>query len=189
MKYFIVLMMLISFASCSKIPSGDIFKEPKPEVDKTIPKKEIWSNSGDLNGTYDEVWYATIESIKWMKWKTFLTDKKSGSIVLKEAYVYKKDGNLKRIYHWPPKDQILNSDMREYIKTISNIKDSAILDNTGFTHENMRITLKKSEDNKVRIALEYSVFPYLKSMILGDQIESNYYIESLILEKTKENLR
>lgn len=189
MKYFIALVFLISFASCSKIPTGDIFKKPKVKKTKSTPKKEVWTNSEILNANYDEAWNAAIESIKWIKWKTFLTDKKSGSIVLKEAYVYKKDGNLKRIYHWPPKDQILNSDMSEYIKTISNIKDPATLENTGFTHENMKITLKNSENNKVKIDLEYTVFPYLKSMILGNQIESNNYIESLIIEKTKENLR
>ena len=195
MKYFITAMLLFTLGSCSKIPTKDIFRKSKPKVEekKPIPEKEekeekVFTNKATLNADYNSVWNATIESIKWIKWKTFLTDKESGNIVLKEAYVLNKNDKLTRIYHWPPKDQLLNSDMKNYIETISNIENKELSEAAGFTHETMRINLKKSSHNLVDINFEYTIFPYLKTMELGEQINSNFYIETILIDKIKEEL-
>lgn len=194
MKYFITLMLLFTLGSCSKIPTKDIFRKPKPKVEekKPISEKEeegkVFTNKTTLNADYNSAWDATIESIKWIKWKTFLTDIKSGNIVLKEAYVLNKNDKLTRIYHWPPKDQLLNSNIKNYIETISTNENKELSKAAGFTHETMKINLKKSGNNLVDISLEYSIFPYLKTMELGEQIYSNYYIETILIDKIKEEL-
>lgn len=189
MKYFL-LTILIFFTSCSQFPTKDIFKRPKPtekQTEKVL--KTTKQNQVVLSTTPDKAWDATLKSINWIKWQPFLTDKESGTLVLKEAYVYKKKGSLTRIYYWPPKEHIMISDMSDYIKTISNTYNAELIWNIAFTQENMKISLSQLKGNKVKISIDYKVFPYYRTLKLGNQLKSNNYIEGLLIDNIKKNLQ
>ena len=185
-----VISFNIFFSACSQFSIKDIFKRPKPTEKQTKKVlKTTKQNQVVLSTTPNKAWDATLKSINWIKWQPFLTDKESGTLVLKEAYVYKKEGSLTRMYYWPPKEYIMSSDMSDYIKTISNTYNGELIRNIVFTQENMRISLSQFKGNKVKISIDYKVFPYYRTLKLGNQLKSNNYIEGLLIDKIKKNLQ
>jgi len=182
----ILILIILTIFSCSKIPTEKIFK--KPETKKEKPLKKDFLNILIVNTTENKALDATLFAIKWIKWKIFSENYDNGVILLKEAYVYSDNGKLKRIYHWPPKELLSQSNISGYLKKVA-IPDSNIsFRNVAFTQENMKIVLSETNDNQIKITIDHFIFPYMKNLELGDQLQSSYYIEEIIFTKIKEYL-
>ena len=182
----ILILIILTIFSCSKIPTEKIFK--KPETKKEKPLKKDFLNILIVNTTENKALDATLFAIKWIKWKIFSENYDNGVILLKEAYVYSDNGKLKRIYHWPPKKLLSQSNISGYLKKVA-IPDSKIsFRNVAFTQENMKIVLSETNDNQIKITIDHFIFPYMKNLELGDQLQSSYYIEEIIFTKIKEYL-
>ena len=185
----IFFITVLSLISCSKIPTEKIYKKPDKtsETKKKTPKKGL-SNEIVLDTTEEKALDATLFAIKWIKWQVFSENYENGLIALREAYVYSENDKLKRIYHWPPKDRIQQSDITGYLRKVV-IPDGKIpFSQVAFTQENMKINISKTGSNRIKITIDYIIFPYMKNLDLGSQLHSSYYIEDIIFGKIKEYL-
>ncbi len=186
-----MILAAVTLVSCSKIPTDKIYKKPEnkiPQTKKDKPVKKQASNSIIVETTEDKALDATMFAVKWVRWKLFSENYSNGTILLKEAYVYSENGKLKRIYHWPPKGSIEQSDITDYLKKIV-IPDSSIqFSDVAFTQENMKIIISETPGGRIKITAEYLIFPYMKDLRLGPQLHSSLYIEEILFSKIKDYL-
>ncbi len=187
----LLILTTLSLVNCSKIPTEKIYKKPEnkiPQNTKDKSAKTQYNNSIVLNTTEDKALDATLFGVKWIKWKLFSENYDNGIILLKEAYVYSDNDKLIRIYHWPPKSSMAQSDITGYLNKIA-VSDSTIsFNDVAFTQENMRIMISETPDKQIKITAEYLIFPYMKNLELGPQLHSSLYIEEILFGKIKEYL-
>jgi len=187
----LLILTTLSLVNCSKIPTEKIYKKPEykiPQTRKDKSGKTQSNNSIVLNTTEDKALDATLFGVKWIKWKLFSENYDNGIILLKEAYVYSENNKLIRIYHWPPKSSMAQSDITGYLNKIA-VSDSTIsFNDVAFTQENMRIMISETPDKQIKITAEYLIFPYMKNLELGTQLHSSLYIEEILFGKIKEYL-
>ena len=187
----LLILTTLSLVNCSKIPTEKIYKKPEikiPQTTKDKSGKTQSNNSIVLNTTEDKALDATLFGVKWIKWKLFSENYDNGIILLKEAYVYSENNKLIRIYHWPPKSSMAQSDITGYLNKIA-VSDSTIsFNDVAFTQENMRIMISETPDKQIKITAEYLIFPYMKNLELGTQFHSSLYIEEILFGKIKEYL-
>ncbi len=187
----LLILTTLSLVNCSKIPTEKIYKKPENKIPQTTKDKSGKTQSNNsivLNTTEDKALDATLFGVKWIKWKLFSENYDNGIILLKEAYVYSENNKLIRIYHWPPKSSMAQSDITGYLNKIA-ISDSTIsFNDVAFTQENMRIMISETPDKQIKITAEYLIFPYMKNLELGTQLHSSLYIEEILFGKIKEYL-
>ena len=187
----LLILTTLSLVNCSKIPTEKIYKKPENKIPQTTKDKSGKTQSNNsivLNTTEDKALDATLYGVKWIKWKLFSDNYENGIILLKEAYVYSENDKLIRIYHWPPKSSMAQSDITGYLNKIA-VSDSTIsFNDVAFTQENMRIMISETPDKQIKITAEYLIFPYMKNLELGPQLHSSLYIEEILFGKIKEYL-
>lgn len=168
---------------------------------KTYNAGEIWVSGsvgyiegglGEAENVFDalpeQVWSPTLAGLRWMKWDTVFIDEETRNIRLKEAYVYKKFGKMFRIYNWPPVTKTDAASIDEYLEKVARYdNDASGFDRTVFSQENMQVRLFKLSQSQTKIDIDYVIKPYLESGKFGERIRSSGYIESLLLEKIREN--
>ena len=162
---------------------------PAPKVEKKPAKKPVKATTSADNvfdAPYIDVWIAAIESVNWIKWNIAFLDERQGVIRLKEAYAYRKGGKLLRKYSWPSKEDIQTSSINDYLQKVGKYNQGH--SNTVFTQENLIIKLVKVSDTVTKVDIDYTIRPYTFSGKIGYEIESNGFIESLLLERIGENL-
>jgi len=190
--FFLVIITLM-ISSCAGVSPRDVLKIPKEQNKETsvteIPgKNDVLVNSELFKRPVDDVWRAANESIYWIKWKPFIDDRDNNIIVLKEAYVYENEGSIKRIYNWPPMNELARSDLSDYIRKVASTDNDGVKNHTVFTQENMKIKFKSSGADETRVTISYEVIPHLKNGDIGDVLTSSNYIETIVLNKIKEYL-
>lgn len=189
----IAIIFSAAICSCAGVSKEDILKIPK-EQDIETPSSDLPDKEGDLTNTAifdyppNKVWNAANESIYWIKWKPFMNDRDNNVLVLKEAYVYEKADSIKRIYNWPPMKELQESDLSDYLEKVSLVEDRDIRNNTMFTQENMRIRITGESEDRTKVTIQYEVIPHLKNGDIGNIVPSSFYIESIVLNKIRENL-
>jgi len=187
----LLICTILLLANCSKIPTEKIYKKPEnkiPQTKKEKPSITKSNNSIVLNTSEDKALDATLYGIKWIKWKLFSENYENGVIQLKEAYVYTENGKLKRIYHWPPKSSMAQSDITGYLNKIAVSDGDISFKDVAFTQENMRIMISKTPERQMKITTEYIIFPYMKNLELGPQLQSSLFIEDILFGKIREYL-
>lgn len=189
----LISLPIVFVISCggSSIYIPRSYKVEKPPPTKTgsennRTKKPYKLKVNEFSAPYSEVWLAAIESVKWLKWPPAFVDEASGVIRLKEAYVYRKSGKLFRTYTWPSKEALQTSDINDYVEKIG--RHSPRTGRTVFTQENLKMTLTKRSGDITEVDIDYTIRPYTFSGKIGYEIESNGYIESLLLKRMRETL-
>ncbi len=184
-KLFLFILLIAITSSCSNVRTGDIFKKPNEQKQKFTGKL---TQNNIVNANIEKTFDALIDAAKWSKWDVAFSDKEDGTIILKEAYVYRKGGKLLRIYHWPSGSELASSRIPEYISKISNSKDNTINNSISFTQESMKINLNEISGGKTKVEFEYSIIPFTLSTSISSELNSSGYIENLILKKASESL-
>ncbi len=208
-KIIVVIPILCFFASCSTfnpyVPvKPDREKQtrkyeqkakPPPEPAKArakvppVPAKEAPVEPKNVfNASFTDVWFATLEGLEWMKWAPAFIDEKSGEIVLKEAYVYKKSGNIMRTFTWPIGEVREFPDIDDYLTRVASYKTSPDANRPVFSQETMRIKVTRLSNTKTRLDIDYTVRPYFDSANFAEVLKSSNYIEKLLLGKIKDKL-
>ena len=196
-KALIFLTLIFFTASCG---SGGIYypgknktvnvpppKTEKPEKKEPVKKVKVNTNAENVfNAPFIDVWLAAIESTKWIKWNIAFIDEREGVIRLKEAYAYRKGGKLLRTYAWPSKENLQTSSINDYLEKVGRYNPGQ--SNTVFTQENLKMTVTKVSADVTKVDIDYTIRPYTFSGKIGYEIDSNGFIESLLLERIKENL-
>ncbi|GJM16651.1 MAG: hypothetical protein DHS20C13_19780 [Thermodesulfobacteriota bacterium] len=196
-KALILLIPILFAASCG---SGGIYypgkkktvnvpppKTEKPAKKEPVKKVKVDTNAENVfNAPFIDVWLAAIESTKWIKWNIAFIDEREGVIRLKEAYAYRKGGKLLRTYAWPTKENLQTSSINDYLEKVGRYNPGQ--SNTVFTQENLKMTVTKVSADVTKVDIDYTIRPYTFSGKIGYQIDSNGFIESLMLERIKENL-
>ena len=185
---YLFFILLIFTVSCANIYKDPFKSKPEPKETYKPPKAETYKNFIIVDTTEQEAWDATKYSISWIKWKIFKEDYVNGTIVLNEAYVFDDNNKFKRIYHWPPKDKALKSNMSDYLRKVTRYNSNVPMNNITFTQENMRFKLTKTGAGKIKISVDYQIFPYTRNFKLGNQLQSGYYIENIIFGKIEDYL-
>lgn len=199
-KALILLIPIFFVASCG---SGGIYypgknktvnvpppKTQEPEQKK--PEEPVKAVKADpeannvFNAPFIDVWLAAIESTKWIKWNIAFLDEREGVIRLKEAYAYRKGGKLLRTYTWPSKENLQTSSINDYLEKVGRYNPGQ--SSTVFTQENLKMTVIKVSSDVTKVEIDYTIRPYTFSGKIGYEVESNGFIESLLLERIKENL-
>jgi len=196
-KVLYLLIPIIFAASCG---SGGIYypgknktvNVPPPKKETTQTKKPVKQVKTDnkaenvFNAPFIDVWLAAIESANWIKWNIAFLDERDGIIRLKEAYAYRKGGRLLRTYTWPSKENLQTSSINDYLEKIGRYNPGQ--SSTVFTQENLKMTVIKVSPDVTKVDIDYTIRPYTFSGKIGYEVESNGFIESLLLERIKENL-
>ena len=192
LNIFLLLSILFTL-SCGRssvyIPRSYEVKKPPPtktSTGKKSSKKRADLKSNEFQAPFNEVWLAAIESVKWLQWPPAFVDEARGVIRLKEAYVYRKSAKLFRTYTWPSKEALQTSDINDYIEKIG--RHTPRSGRTVFTQENLRLTLTKTPGDITVVDIDYTIRPYTFSGKIGFEIESNGYIESLLLDRMRETI-
>ena len=207
MRYLVVILIYL-LSGCSIIKSskeitpGDTQPtrkyERKTESSRVIKPDDSTQSEADklepsededvLNAAFTDVWFATIEGIKWMKWAPIYVDEKQGDILLKEAYVYNKSGKIVRTFKWPDLDSRTTTSIDDYLQKISFYNPNDVVSKPIFSQESMTINIKRVRNTKTKVEIEYKITPYLESGEFAKDVKSNNYIESVLIKKIKENL-
>jgi len=196
-KALILLIPIVFAVSCG---SGGIYypgkkrtvnvpppKTEKPEKKEPVKKVKVNTNAENVfNAPFIDVWLAAIESTKWIKWNIAFLDEREGVIRLKEAYAYRKGGKLLRTYVWPSKENLQTSSINDYLEKVGRYNPGQ--SSTVFTQENLKMIVIKVSSEVTKVDIDYTIRPYTFSGKIGYEIDSNGFIESLLLERIKENL-
>ena len=196
MRKILLLLPFLLAAGCSRpsvyIPESYRTKRPSEaethEKDTesaivTSGKSEEYTN---FNAPYNEVWTAALQSVEILKWPIAFVDPAEGVIRLKEAYVYRKSGRLLRSYTYPSKADIQASSINDYLEKVAKYTPGTA--NTVYTQENLKVTLKKISEEVTEVNIDYSIRPYTYQGTIGYEVLSNGYIDSMIIDKMKEEL-
>jgi hypothetical protein len=163
-----------------------ITKETKPSLPS---KEETVEGENVFNASFTDVWFATLEGVQWIKWSPAFIDEKTGEIVLKEAYVYKKSGNIIRTFTWPIGEIQNFPDIDDYLNKVAFYNTNSNVNRPVFSQESMRIKVTRLSNTKTKVDIDYTITPYLDSANFAEEIKSNNYIETLLLVKIKEKLQ
>jgi hypothetical protein len=161
-----------------------ITKEKRP----SLPSKEKVEENV-FNASFTDVWFATLEGVRWIKWPPAFVDEKTGEIVLKEAYVYKKSGNIMRTFTWPNGEIRNFPDIDDYLDKIAFYDTGSNANRPVFSQESMRIKVTRLSNTKTKVDIDYVIRPYLDSDNFANEVKSNKYIETLLLVKIREKLQ
>lgn len=195
MRKLILILPFLIIAGCTNksvyVPASYRVKKdtlPADKVDRedavvTAGKKE---EDIHFNSPYDKVFSAAVASVEFLKWPVAFAEQEEGSIRLKEAYVYNKNGKLFRSYVYPSKSDTSGSNINYYLERVA--KYSSGTADTIYTQENLKITIKKVTDVKTDVKIDYSIRPYTLDGIIGYEVISNGYIETLIVDHMKDIL-
>lgn len=206
-KIIIIVVIIFSTASCSTFYP---YKKIKPdestqtrryerETESTVPpitkekkpslpsKEEVEENV--FSASFTDVWFATLEGVQWIKWPPAFVDEKTGEIVLKEAYVYKKSGNIMRTFTWPTGEIRNFPDIDDYLNKVAFYNNSDDTNRPVFSQESMRIKVTRLSNTKTKVDIYYVIRPYLDSANFANEVKSNNYIETLLLVKIREKLQ
>ena len=111
-------------------------------------------------------------------------------IRLKEAYVFRQSGKLRRIYYWPPIGVAKRSSIDDYLEKVAYYRNDFFnAERTVLSQETMEIEIISLSNSQTKVVIDYKIRPYLESGKFKEQIKSNGYIESLLLDRIRENLR
>ncbi|HEX3037130.1 MAG TPA: SH3 domain-containing protein [Thermodesulfobacteriota bacterium] len=142
-----------------------------------------------FNGSADEVSTALLEALQWMKWQPAFVDKEQGMIRLKEAYVFRQSGKLRRVYYWPPVGVAKQSSIDDYLEKIAYYENDFFnAERAVLSQETMEVEIISLSNSQTKVVIDYRIKPYLESGKFGEQIRSKGYIESLLLDRIHENL-
>ena len=164
-------------------------EEPVEKTEKKEPVKKVKVDTkaeNVFNAPFIEVWLAAIESASWIKWNIAFIDEREGVIRLKEAYAYRKGGKLLRTYTWPSKENLQTSSINDYLEKVGKYHPGQ--SSTVFTQENLKMNVIRVSPDVTKVDIDYTIRPYTFSGKIGYEVESNGFIESLLLERIKENL-
>ncbi len=183
MKRIFYLIPLIFILGCAKSLPQKEARPIKPKETPTLKQNNVF------NAPFSEVWSATLQGLKWMKWNPAFVDKEDGTIRLKEAYVYTKSGRLFRNYRWPSKEEAKQSNVDDYVdKVVVYDKNIFDFDRPVFSQENMTIEAIKLSKSQTKVNISYKINLYLDSGKFASGVKSSGYIESLLFEQIKEGL-
>lgn len=196
-KALILLIPILFVASCG---GGGVYyprknktvNVPPPKTEKVEKKEPVKKTKVDTSADnvfeapFLDVWLAAIESTNLIKWNIAFLNEREGVIRLKEAYAYRKGGKLFRTYAWPDKENLQTSSINDYLEKVGRYNPGETT--TVFTQENLKMTVIKVSADVTKIDIDYTIRPYTFSGKIGYQVESNGFIESLLLERIKENL-
>lgn len=186
-KIILFIIALIFVSGCSYVRTPDIFRDESPP-DKTPEDKTSEIKGNVINAGIEDSLRALVKAVRWAKWDIAFIEEDNSAIILKEAYVYRKDGKLLRVYHWPEGQYIASSDISDYINKIATSGNSFFGDPVSFTQESMRITLTGISSEKTEVDFEYVIRPFKLSESIKSKLNSSGYIENLILEKASKLL-
>ncbi len=192
----IILIPIVLAASCGggsrHYPGNKTVNVPPPKTDKVETKEPVkpvkidTTTENVFNAPFIDVWLAAIESVKMIKWNIAFIDEREGVIRLKEAYVYRKGGKLLRTYAWPSKENLQTSSINDYLEKVGRFTPRG--SSTVFTQENLKMTIIKVSNDVTKVDIDYTIRPYTFAGKIGYEVESNGFIESLLLERMKESL-
>jgi len=192
-KALIFLIPMLLIASCgggSYIPRFSKTKDVPPPKTEKVETKETpkidTASPNEFNDPFIDVWLAAIESVKWLKWNIAFIDERGGVIRLKEAYAYRKSGKMLRTYTWPSKENLQTSSINDYLEKVGRYSPRG--SSTVFTQENLKMTIIRVSDDVTKVDIDYTIRPYTFAGKIGYEVESNGFIESLLLERMKESL-
>ncbi len=208
-KIILIVAMICLIASCStfypyrdvKPDKGTQTRKYERKTERTVPpatkekkpslpgKEETVEEDNVFNASFTDVWFATLEGVQWIKWPAAFVDEKTGEIVLKEAYVYKKSGNIIRTFTWPTGDMQSFPDIDDYLNKVAFYDINSNAHRPVFSQEIMRIKVTSLSNTKTKVDIDYVIRPYLDSANFAGEVKSNNYIETVLLVKIKEKLK
>lgn len=172
----IILGLALLIVNCAGVKETEVFKS------------NVKLEDNEFNADLETIISELRPIMKWLKWDIAYTNSNNGLVILKEAYVYRKNNKLLRIYHFPDKEYLNNSRISDYLKKVSKLKYGFLHSSVSFTQETMRIQLTETDESIVRLDIEYLIRTYDTEQKNVHEAQSNGYIEELILDKLRERL-
>jgi peptidoglycan-associated lipoprotein len=146
-----------------------------------------------FNGSYNEVWSATIAALQQLDWRIQNQDKLNGNIQFETSYVYSpKFGQRDRIYFEPTNEQIKDSKVMPYLRQISyfeKITPPPAPPNPKFVKEKLSVDVKSLSPSETEVKVNYKIMPFFDYKIgyLGT-VKSRGYLEKMVLNDVNDTL-
>jgi outer membrane protein OmpA-like peptidoglycan-associated protein len=146
-----------------------------------------------FNGSYDEVWSATIAALQTLDWRIQSQDVYTGKIQFETSYVYSpKFGERDRIYVEPTNEQIKDSKVMPYLRQISyfdKLTPPPAPPNPKFVKEKLRVDVKSLSPSETEVKLNYKIVPFFDYKIgyLGT-VRSRGFLEKTVLNDINDTL-
>jgi hypothetical protein len=163
-------------------------------VGPSIPPSGYYQKESVVfNGSYDEVWSATIAALEALDWKIQNQDSLKGKIQFETSYVYSpKFGERYRIYFEPTNEQIKDSKIMAYLRQISDfekITPPPAPPNPQFVKEKLSVDVKSISPSETEVKVNYKIMPFFDYKIgyLGT-VKSSGYLEKMVLNDIDEIL-
>lgn len=183
-SYLIFIIVPILLLSCiGRYPVGP-----------SIPPSGYYKNESVVfNGSYDEVWSATIAALEALDWRIQSLDMFTGRIQFETSYVYSpKFGERYRIYFEPTNEQIKDSKIMAYLREISyfeKLTPPPAPPNPKFIKEKLRVDVKSLSPSETEVKLNYKIMPFFDYKIgyLGT-VRSRGHLEEMVLQNINDTL-
>lgn len=149
-KYQITLLLVVmAFVSCH----GHFAVNP--------PREGKYKNVEiDFDKGYDEVWSAALTSLENTNWDIKNADKEKGEIHLQPSYVYTPEFDvLSRIYVEPTNQEIEESFIKPYLRSISYYEKTTVMD-PKFVRETLNLKFVPVSDDHTKVKANYKIEPY-----------------------------
>ncbi|MGQ0792796.1 MAG: hypothetical protein ACT4NX_01775 [Deltaproteobacteria bacterium] len=184
MRKLLYILPIILLIGCIQSPPPKPIIIP-PQKPRTPPAVKPLKPNDVFDASYAAVWSATLLGLKWVKWPPAFSSEAQGLITLREAYVYRSSGKLRRVHRFPTKEEIAASRIPDYLAKVSRGAYGA---SVPFTQEFMEVRFVKISESKTQVKITYSVKPYIGAGKFGRGLKSSGYIESLLLERIRGTL-
>lgn len=163
-------------------------------VGPSVPPPGFYEHQSEVfNGSYDEVWSATVESVEALDWRIRSQDMFTGKIQFETSYVYSPSfGHRDRIYREPTNEQIKDSKIMAYLRTISDfdkLTPPPAPPNPKFVKEKLRVDVKSISPSQTEVEVHYKIMPFFDYKIgyLGT-VKSKGHLEKMVLADIHDRL-
>ena len=143
------LLLVMAFVSCH----GHFAVDP--------PREGKYKNVEiDFDRGYDEVWEAALSSLDNANWDVKMADKEKGKISLQPSFVYTPEFDmLSRIYVEPTNQEIEESFIKPYLRSISYYEKTTVMD-PKFVRETLDLIFTPVDYNHTKVKANYKIEPY-----------------------------
>jgi len=183
LKFIGIIAVMISLAGCVAITPVDPNAYDPCKCDPTRK----------FDGSYGDVWKATLQAAEELDWNIKGSDEATGSIRFETSYVYSSSFDVfSRVYDEPTNLQLADSKTLPYVRKIAcfeKLTPPPAPPNSLMVKEGLKLNVKGIEGDQTEVKARYKIMPYYDYKIgyLGT-VPSKCELEEGLLDRTQEIL-
>jgi len=146
-----------------------------------------------FDGSYGDVWKATLQAAEELDWNIKKSDEATGSIRFETSYVYSSSFDVfSRVYDEPSNLQLKDSKTLEHVRKIAcfeKLTPPPAPPNSLMVKEGLKLNVKSADGDQTKVKASYKIMPYYDYKIgyLGT-VPSKCKLEERLFDSIQETL-